>query len=168
VIVCVSAQIRQGRLLQLAATGGRAGGPGGGQSAAVRRVLLHGRAGGAAAVGAAAARRGAARAAALPGGRAALLLPAHALPLLRAAPEGGTPPYPIPWAAARPRCRASWWPRRAATACSRITPSSRCTSRRDPTVPCNLGGSAPAAASPGTKRRRCPGPALCTRAVPSA
>jgi len=44
----------------------------------------------------------------------------------------------------RPRCRASWWPRRAATACSRTTPSSRCTSRRDPTLPCTLGSSPPA------------------------
>ena len=105
-IVCGSAQKRQGRLLQLAASGGRAGGPGGGQPAAVRRLLLHGRAGRAAAVGAAAARRGAARAAALPGGRAALLLPAHALPLLRAAPQGRTLPYPVPWAAARPRLPA--------------------------------------------------------------
>ena len=47
-----------------------------------------------------------ARAAALPGGRAALPLPAHALPLLRAAPQGATLPYPVPWAAARPRLPA--------------------------------------------------------------
>jgi len=47
----------------------------------------------------------------------------------------------------RPRCRASWWPRRAATACSRTTPSSRCTSRRDPTLPCTLGSSPPGGAS---------------------
>ena len=63
----------------------------------------------------------------------------------------------------RPRCRSSWWPRRAATACSRTTPSLRCTSRRAPTLPYTLGSSAPAAASPGMMRRRCP----CCPSAPS-